>query len=204
MDGKATRCLAKRLLGDFWGTLADWEAHRPLWLLGAISGLAFEVFSYLYYQQHLGLRPCYYCVLIRAAMWGVALGGLLGAIWPKRLLPKLPGYIVALVSSAWGLKLSVDLEFINLGVAACPLGGVPFPFGLPLDGWFPAHFKPTGICGVDGKWSFLDFSMTQLLIMIFIVYIIGLVLMLSARLYANASAKKEKAPRNPAGEGGEA
>jgi disulfide bond formation protein DsbB len=180
------------LVNDFWGTLGEWERGRVLWFCGGLSALALELFSYFYYQRHLALKPCEYCVLIRLAMWGIALGGLIGGIYPKCFLFKLPGYLVALISAIWGLVLSIKLENINLDAlkpdffAPCQAGVVHFPFGLPMDKLMPTHFKPSGECGVDTLWSFFGFTMTQLLIMVYLVYILGLIFMLIASIMRKA------------------
>jgi disulfide bond formation protein DsbB len=181
-----SRCPVMRLVNDFWGTLGDWEASRPLWLAGGLSAACFEIFSYLYFQRYLGLRPCEYCVLIRLAMVLLALGGLVGAIYPKSLIAKVPGYIIAIGASVWGLVLSVRLEFIVLESATpgyippCSSGQTSFPLGIPLDKMLPGHFHASGTCGVDGLWDFWGFTMTELLIMAYVVYITGLCLMLAA------------------------
>jgi disulfide bond formation protein DsbB len=164
------------------------EGERLLWFLGGLSALMLELFSYFYYQLYLGLKPCEFCVLIRLSMWGIALGGFLGAIYPKFIPLKILAYAVALANSIWGLKLSIALEMINIEsqlpdyFSPCTLGKVSFPFGIPFDKFFPAHFYPSGTCGEDSLWSFFDFTMPELLLMVYIVYIVGLLLMLTASI----------------------
>ena len=188
-------CPGSRLLADFWGTLGAWEEGRLLWLLGGLSALAMELFSYFYYQLYLGLKPCEYCVLIRLAMWGIALGGFWGAACPRSMLLRFPGYLISTASAVWGLKLTFELEFINLASESpdyyplCGSGGAPFPFGLPLDRLLPSHFYASGACGVDSLWSFMDFTMTQLLLMVYPVYIIGLLFMFISWILRRRSRK---------------
>ncbi|MDR2611452.1 MAG: disulfide bond formation protein B [Deltaproteobacteria bacterium] len=176
--------LPDRLLDDFWGTLKLWQDGRGLWFLGGLSALGLELFSYLYFQRRLGLSPCEYCVLIRSAMLVIFLGGMTGAVLPRSLLFKLPGLALALAGAVVGLRWSVILEGINLAAAmdpdflpVCRSGRVEFPLGIPLDLWLPGHFSPGGECGLDSAWLFWGFSMTQWLIMIYTVYIVGLLMM---------------------------
>jgi disulfide bond formation protein DsbB len=180
--------------------LGRWEEGRALWVLGGLSALGLEIFSYVFFQAFLGLKPCEYCVLIRLAMLGLALGGFLGAAYPRSLLAKLPGYAVALGFSAWGLHLSLALEYINLEAALdpnffspCGSGAMDFPLGIPFDAMLPSHFLPSGVCGEDSRWALFDFSMTQQLIMIYVVYIVGLLLMLAAGILKSRKARAPKA-----------
>ncbi|MDR1080298.1 MAG: disulfide bond formation protein B [Deltaproteobacteria bacterium] len=183
--------LASRLLGlpdalfdDFWGTLKRWQDRRALWLCGGLSALALELFSLLYFQRHLRLSPCEYCVLIRFAMATVFLGGMIGSIRPSSPLFKLPGLAVSIAGAAMGLRWCFVLEGINVHaamnpdfMAPCSSGRVSFPLGLPLDRWLPGHFSPGGVCGVESQWEFWGMNMPQWLIMICLVYLAGLVLM---------------------------
>ncbi|MDR2200295.1 MAG: disulfide bond formation protein B [Deltaproteobacteria bacterium] len=202
---KAILRLPGELLDDFWGVLGGWERGRALWLSGGLSALAVELFSYFYFQRHLGLKPCEYCVLIRFAVLGLALGGFLGAIVPAFFPAKLPGYLLSLSASLWGLHLSVKLDFINLAAmdpdffSPCASGRVKFPFGLEPDKLFPAHFSALGTCGADSAWSFWDFTMPEILIIVFSLYILGLLLMLAASILARRRSLKGSGATPPAG-----
>jgi disulfide bond formation protein DsbB len=176
--------LPDRLFDDFWGTLRVWQNGRALWLAGGLSALGLEIFSWLYFQLFLGLSPCEYCVLIRAAMIVVCLGGLIGAARPGSLFFKIPGLAAALAGSVAGLRWTLILEGINLEAVmdpeylpVCSSGRVSFPFGIPLDRILPSHFYPGGTCGVESRWEFFGFSMTEWLLMIYAVYIAGLLFM---------------------------
>jgi disulfide bond formation protein DsbB len=187
------------LLNDFWGTLGELQDGRLLWFLGGLSGLCFELFSYYYYQRYLGLRPCMYCVLIRFTMLIIFLGGVLGTIRPSSLFFKIPGLVVSMIGAIMGLRYSIILENINIEAAfpdflpLCESGKVVFPLNIPMDSYFPKHFTATGHCGEDTLWSLWDFNMTEWLIMVYIVYILGLFLMFVAWILKAQRAAKGRA-----------
>jgi disulfide bond formation protein DsbB len=172
------------VVGDFWGALATLTSGRALWILGGLSALALELFSYFYFQRFLKLRPCEYCVLIRFCMLVIFLGGLVGAIYPKSFALRIPGFIISLWGAIMGLYYSLKLESINLDalnpeyLPVCASGAVKFPFSLPMTKFVPSHFTATGTCGEDTLWSLFGFNMTEYLFMIYIIYILGLFFML--------------------------
>jgi disulfide bond formation protein DsbB len=146
-----------------------------------------EAFSVLWFQLHLGLRPCEYCVKIRLTMIIITIGAFIALLGPRYLALKLPAYLVTIAGAITGLKLTISLEFINIqtlylsnGFYQCTSGRLKLPLGLRPDLWLPTHFKPLGICGLDSQWDFLGFSMTQWLIMIHIVMLLGLTLMFAS------------------------
>ncbi|MDR1313704.1 MAG: disulfide bond formation protein B [Deltaproteobacteria bacterium] len=197
--------LPDALFGDFWGTLKLWQDGRGLWLCGGLSALALELFSYLYFQRHLKLSPCEYCVLIRFAMLMILAGGLLGAVLPKSPACKLPGLALSLAGSVMGLRWTIVLEGINLAaqmdpdyLPVCRSGRVSFPLGIPLDRLLPGHFTPGGSCGVESLYEFWGMTMPQWLLMIFLVYAAGLCLMgISAALPRRAGAAPGEGDGSP-------
>jgi disulfide bond formation protein DsbB len=169
--------------------LGRWQDQRPLWLAGGLGALGLEIFSVLYFQSHLGLYPCEYCVQIRLAMVVIFAGAMFAAVWPKSLFFKLVGYVVSIGGAIWGLLLSARLESINVHAlftpnwfTPCRVAKVTWPLGLKLDQWWPKHFRPDGICGEDSQWFFLGFSMTQWLILTYLVILAGLFLMFASFL----------------------
>jgi disulfide bond formation protein DsbB len=184
------------LFEDFFAVLARWQDGRTLWLLGGGLALGLELFSVLWIQKVQGLFPCELCVKIRLAMWGVGLGAGWAALAPRRLAFKLPGYALTLGSAVAGLRLSTRLEAINVEatydpqwLAPCVSGRVSFPGGLRLDKWLPLHFRPDGVCGETADWSLLGLSMTQWLMTVYAVMIVGLLLMLASFLAARLRAE---------------
>ncbi|MDR2353547.1 MAG: disulfide bond formation protein B [Deltaproteobacteria bacterium] len=172
------------LIANFWKNLALYQDGRGLWLVGGLSALGLEFFSVLFFQIFLKLNPCEECVQVRFSMYIIFLGGLIGAIAPRRIFFKIPGYICSFFGVFLGLLHTLTLENINLEIQVnpdylplCSPEKVHFLFNLPLDSWFPRHFKPSGLCGEDSLWEFAGFTMTQQLIMIFIVYFVGLTFM---------------------------
>jgi disulfide bond formation protein DsbB len=171
---------------DFWSTLNRWQNQRPLWLLGGLSAFFLEIFSILFFQFFLELQPCDFCVRIRFCMITLFLGSLVALIKPSSFFLKLPAYGLCLYSAIFGLCLTIQLEIINLNQAYntqytpfCKPGQVVFPFKLPLYKWLPNHFSAPGVCGsADSSWSLWGFSMSEWLMMIYTIYILGLLLML--------------------------
>ncbi len=175
------------LRGDFWGTLGRWQALRPLWLLGGLAALFLEIFSVVFFQNFLMLDPCELCVLIRFSMLVIFAGSLVAAINPRIFIPRALGYVIVIWGIARGLIWDVRLEIENLRTAAehsvCSMSPPPFPFGLPLDRWFPTHFTPLALCGDDGNyWSLWGLNMSEWLFFVYGAFSIGILFMLIAGL----------------------
>ncbi|MDR1086059.1 MAG: disulfide bond formation protein B [Deltaproteobacteria bacterium] len=172
----------------YFSYLGRWQTQRPLWLFGGFLTAALEIFSVLYFQKHLGLKPCLYCVYIREAMLVIAIGALWAALYPKFFLFRIPGYIVTIGGTLAGLVFSFKLESLNLAVRYWPDLYTPCParsgfaLGRRLAAKWPSHFQPAGECGVDTDWMFLSFNMSELLIIFYIFILVGLLLMLGAGL----------------------
>ena len=161
----------------------DWARRRGVfdpgrrgpWLgLGGLA-LGLEIFSYVYFQNHLKLRPCELCVYIRLSMVAVFLGSMVIALNPRRLIWQLAGGLFIIWGLVQGLVWDLRLEEIYLnaappGYALCSPTTVRFPLGLPLDRWLPAHFSPTAPCGVDG-WRFLGLNMAELLLPVYAFFL---------------------------------
>ncbi|MDR1487652.1 MAG: disulfide bond formation protein B [Deltaproteobacteria bacterium] len=184
-----------KILDNFFPTLSDWQDKRLLWLTGGLWALSLEIFSVLYFQLHLGLRPCEYCVKIRLAMMAIFVGAFIALLGPRWLIFKIPAYLITLSSAVTGLKLTLALEFINLDVLYNPYAilqcGPPPKIKLPFISNFPTHFQPSGTCGeLDTQWWLFGFSMTQWLIMIYIVMILGLALMLTSFILGRSNKTK--------------
>jgi disulfide bond formation protein DsbB len=125
-------------------------------------------------------------VIFVSALWA--------ALAPQRLFFKIPGYLLSFAAILEGLRLSWLLEEINVKSLylldlneGCKALVASFPFGLPLARWLPAHFRPIGVCGVDSIWFFLGLSMTQWLIIVYLILLIGLSLMLASFLWQRFS-----------------
>ena len=85
---------------------------------------------------------------------------------------RLIALILGLFSSIKGLLVSLrhlDLQMNPAPWKQCEF--IPnFPETLPFHQWFPAIFNPTGSCN-ESQWSFLNLTMVQWLVFIFVVYI---------------------------------
>ena len=175
--------LVRELRGDFWGTLAAWQDQRPLWLLGGLTALGLEIFSWAWFQNYLGLRPCELCVYIRFSMVAICLGAALAALKPDHPWLKLGGYVISIWGMLRGLRWNIALELDYLKAAEnpwsiiCSPAEVRYPFDLPLHQWLPGHFEPTAGCGEDA-WSLFGLNMAEWLFLVYGVFLLGITLML--------------------------
>ncbi len=176
--------ILKELRDDFWGAWGRWQDRRPLWLMGGGIALFLEIFSWAFFQTFLGLLPCELCVYIRFSMLGIFAGAMIGALRPSYLFFKLGGYALAWWWVVQGLIWNIRLEIENIRAAdpnhfsLCGPTASNFPFGLKLDQWFPAHFRPEAICGEPGNaWSLLGLNMSEWLFFIYGGFIAVLSLM---------------------------
>lgn len=171
--------ILSNLKKDYWGTLANWQDHRPIWLLGGGSALALEIFSWAYFQNFLGLSPCEMCVYIRFSMAAIFVGAMIAAIKPNKPLFKAIGYAIVIWGMVKGLRWDIALELDYLKAlddpfsVPCSLATASYPFGLPLAQWLPGHFAPAAMCGEDG-WSLFGLNMAEWLFFVYGVYLLGI------------------------------
>lgn len=139
-----------------WRTLAGLQERRAPWFVLVALCVGLVALAHGLFQHYLFMRPCEQCVYIRFAFLVMTLGGLIAAIQPRRVVPRVAGYLVAGWGAWLGLGFSLKLDRIHtaahgdnpFGVQGCSTEPT-FPFGLPLDRWSPTLFKPTGDCGFD-------------------------------------------------------
>ena len=143
--------------------LKQFSEKRSAWFLLTLSSLALESTA-LYFQYGMGLQPCVLCVYERLAIIGLFIAGIIGLLAPKSFIVRLIALILGLFSSIKGLLVS--LRHLDLQCEFIP----NFPETLPFHQWFPAIFNPTGSCN-ESQWSFLNLTMVQWLVFIFVVYI---------------------------------
>ncbi|WP_241622782.1 disulfide bond formation protein DsbB [Rosenbergiella australiborealis] len=151
--------------------------HRGAWLLLAAGVLVLELTA-LGFQYYLDQKPCVLCVYQRAALAGLLLAALVGAIAPKTPL-RLVAIIGWLVAAAKTFTLAWEQTQLQLHpplFATCDF--FPrFPQWLPLNHWFPAIFTPTGNC-MDKGWELLSMTMAQWLVGISAgLFLIGLLVL---------------------------
>ena len=155
---------------------------RP-WLLLALSALTLEL-SALFFQYYMGLAPCIMCIYQRVAIWGIFIAGVIGYIGHQSVWGRFLAYVSWSIGAIWGLLIAiehVEIQPCNSLFYSCEY--VPnFPTWLPLHEWLPGLFEATGDCG-DINWQFFDYSMPQMMILVFSVYTALLVFILLSRLY---------------------
>ncbi len=140
-------------------TLANWQETRAPWAWIGVAMLALVLIAHYVFQDWLFMAPCEQCVYIRYGNLVMALGALIAMINPNALWAKVAGYIITIYGliytyiCSWKLMaihdaIHSDDPMAMFGLQGCSMDPV-FPFGLPLDRWAPAWFKPTGDCGYD-------------------------------------------------------
>ncbi|QSX35117.1 disulfide bond formation protein DsbB [Shewanella avicenniae] len=155
---------------------------RSSWTMLLVSGVALELTA-LFFQYVMNLDPCVMCVYIRVAVLGIIAAGLIGLIAPKLVFIRLFATVSWAVSASWGAKLAYELYQIQSDpnpFATCSF--LPdFPHWMPLHDWLPSVFMPTGMC-TDTPWTFLNITMAQWMLVIFIGYLALLLIFLTAIL----------------------
>jgi disulfide bond formation protein DsbB len=176
--------LTSNLSFPYFGLLGALQRGRPLWLFGAGAAVFLELFSVLYFQKHLSLKPCLYCVYIREASLLMALGALIAAIYPSLGFFRLLGYLGTMGGAILALVYCFKLEALNVAAKYWPTAyescgsRAEFDLGRYLALKWPTHFLPAGPCGFDSNWSFLNLNMAEILIVVYLLALIGLLLSL--------------------------
>lgn len=155
-------------------SIAHWPTRRLPWLLLALSVSA--LLGYALYTQHgpQQLIPCVQCIYQRLIMMALALFAWLGVIAPTVLGLRVIALAGWLGSALAGV--AVASYHVWLQQAANPLfhpcaPNPDFPSWLPLHEWVPGLFAAGGLCG-DIDWSFIGLSMPRWLQLIFALYAI--------------------------------
>lgn len=160
--------------------LNRYSRGRFAWFLLFLSTAIFELTA-LYFQYGLGLAPCTLCIYQRCAIYGIMFGSLVGLLAPSKLIFRLIGILIWLVSAIKGFNLATfhaHLQFEPNLTDTCAIN-VQFPSWLPLNQWLPSMFNAYGSCS-EKIWSFLTIEMSQWMIIIFAGYLlVGLVILFS-------------------------
>ena len=164
-------------------TLYSVSTRRTAWLMLALSALFLELAA-LYFQYQKDLQPCVLCVYERTAVMGLMLSGMLAALAPGIALIRVLAMLLWGGSALWGLQLAVKHTRIQLFPSpsnTCDFAA-NYPAWAKLDEWLPWLFQPTGFCE-DIQWRFLGFTMPQTMIGIYALYLLALLVVLSAWLF---------------------
>lgn len=176
---------------DFWGTFAEWQDRRTIWIVGGMVALLLDVIAWAFFQNYLKLTACEMCVYIRFSMFVIFFAALIAAINPKNVVLKLVGYIAVIWAIVRGvlwsdrlIKMHERAEAVRNGADFFSFQGLgsctfepEFPFGLPLHQWLPSIFAPNGLCGED-DWAFLTLSMGEWMLVIYACFSVLLMCMI--------------------------
>lgn len=165
------------------GYLNQLATNKKAWLTLAISALTFEIIA-LIFQYMMNLAPCIMCVYQRLAIFSILFAGLIGYFSCQNILGRFIAFAFWGIGAIWGLMIAiehVDMQGATLSFFySCDL--VPnFPQWAPLHQWLPFLFEATGDCG-DINWQFLGYSMPQWMIVIYSIYSVLFVALLSSRV----------------------
>lgn len=146
----------KDLKNDPITKISDISDGRVIWIIMVIGMGGLVLIAHGLFQEYIYMAPCEQCVYIRFSMLVMALGGVIAAINPKKIVLKVIGFILGFYGAIIGMGYSIKLNAIHravhgddpFGVQGCSADPT-FPFGLPLAKWAPDWFKPTGDCGYD-------------------------------------------------------
>lgn len=163
--------------------IANWPEYSGAWKLLFISALGLELAA-LYFQYVLDLQPCIMCIYQRTAVFGILFSSLVGIFLSQMFIFRLIALAGWGISAIWGALIAyehVDIQTAsNPFFATCEI--VPnFPSWAPLHEWIPQVFAATGDCG-DIDWRFLDLSMPQWMLVLFIAYSAVMALVVVLRL----------------------
>ncbi len=181
----------QNLRKDFWGTFADWQDRRTIWIVGGVTALLLDIFAVVFFQNYLQLSACEMCVYIRFSMLMIFIAAMVAAINPKNIILKLIGYVVVIWAIVRGVMWSLYLDkmheraeavrngadfFSFQGLGSCTFEP-EFPFGLLLHKWLPSLFAPNGLCG-DDSWTFLTLNMPEWMLVIYACFSVLLACMI--------------------------
>ena len=166
--------------------LSDLSVNTRAWQLLAFTALCLEL-SALYFQYVMGLAPCIMCVYQRTAIWGIFFAGVVGSLGNKNVIIRLLAFSLWGVGAIWGLLIAIEHVEIQSATMSflytCEF--IPnFPSWAPLHEWLPSLFEATGDCG-DINWHFFDYTMPQMMVVVYSVFSCALVIILVARLISN-------------------
>ena len=167
------------------GFLKQASQKRFTWMLLALSALLLELTALYFQYGEMELQPCVLCIYERTAVMGIFLAGVIGAIAPQLLIFRYSGSLLWGSSAAWGLMLALEHSGIqqNSMTASCDFIA-KFPAWGKLDEWFPLLFNPTGFCD-EIQWQFFGYTMPQTMIGIYVLYLLGLVVVIASQFRMN-------------------
>lgn len=145
---------------------------RKYWILLVLSVLILECIAF-FFQHFLSLKPCILCIYQRCALYGIAIAGLIAAIFPSYIIIRISSIFIWMYSAWKGLlfaKEQTNMRLYPSPFSKCDLF-VKFPNWLPLNKWWPAMFDAYGDCATH-TWYFLSLEISQWMFIIFIHYLI--------------------------------
>lgn len=159
---------------DFWGTLYSLQNRRLFWAAGVVVALLLELTAIFFFQHYLKMQPCEKCVYIRLSVMVLCFAALLATIAPGNIMIKVIAYLLlawAIVQGVlWGMELNHATQtYAATGESSCAFAALKFPFGLPLDSWWPQVFMVTALCGEE-SWRLFGLNMAQYMLIVYAVY----------------------------------
>nr|WP_231893355.1 disulfide bond formation protein DsbB [secondary endosymbiont of Trabutina mannipara] len=152
--------------------------NRIIWFLLALTTLTLESVA-LYMQHIMLLKPCVWCIYQRCTLYGLLIASLVGIIAPKTPL-RFVGLAIWIYSALQGLLLAIN--YLNTSSFIICDNFSNLPILLPLYKWLPLVFNTNNSYCTISKLRFFSIEMPQLMIIIFIFYLIIAVIILVAQI----------------------
>lgn len=149
--------------------------NRKFWSLMLLSSVVLISIAY-YFQQVVGLKPCFLCIVQRMAVMAIGLGSLIMLINPEKLITRILGNLIYILASLTGLSAALRQMYMQRFPDPDPYASCGPGFEYVLENSsiveaLPKLLTATGSCS-EVDWSFLGLSMAELMIPVFAIYLV--------------------------------
>lgn len=147
--------------------------NRKFWGFILLSSVLLISIAY-YFQHVVGLKPCFLCIIQRIAVMSIGLGAFLVLLNPQKLITRISGNIVYVLSAIVGLSAALRQMYMQRfpdPMASCGPGYEYVLENNPLVDALPQLLTATGSCS-EVDWSFLVLSMAEWMIPVFLGYLV--------------------------------
>lgn len=147
--------------------------NRKFWGFILLSSVLLISIAY-YFQHVVGLKPCFLCIIQRIAVMSIGLGAFLVLLNPQKLITRISGNIVYVLSAIVGLSAALRQMYMQRfpdPMASCGPGYEYVLENNPLVDALPQLLTATGSCS-EVDWSFLGLSMAEWMIPVFLGYLV--------------------------------
>lgn len=147
--------------------------NRKFWGFILLSSVLLISIAY-YFQHVVGLKPCFLCIIQRIAVMSIGLGAFLVLLNPQKLITRISGNIVYVLSAIVGLSAALRQMYMQRfpdPMASCGPGYEYVLENNPLVDALPQLLTATGSCS-EVDWILLGLSMAEWMIPVFLGYLV--------------------------------